>query len=53
MAQPTILLAAVQIHDRSQVEPTFGGLDVGDVGEPDLVGRCGCEAAVEQVRCDR
>ena len=29
--------AAVQIHDGGQIEPALIGLDVGDIGEPDLV----------------
>src|ERR1700739_3251982 len=45
--------AAVQIHDGGQIEPAPIGLDVGDIGEPDLVRSGGAEAAVEQIRCGR
>ena len=45
--------AAVQIHDGGQKEPALIGLDIGDVGEPDLVRRGGGEVPLEQVRSDR
>src|SRR2546423_11982866 len=32
---------AIEVHDASQVEPAFLSMDVGDVAEPDLVGRTG------------
>src|SRR4051794_15117790 len=46
-------LAAVQVHDRSQIEPSLIGLDVGDVGEPDPVRCSGDKVPIEQVRGDR
>src|SRR4030081_3254991 len=51
--RPADDLAAVQVHDGGQIEPSLIGLDVGDVGEPDPVRRGGSEVAVEQVRGDR
>lgn len=42
--------AAVQIHDGGQVEPALIGLDVGDIGQPDLVRSSGDEVAIEQIR---
>src|SRR6201981_3785591 len=51
--RPADDLAAVEIHDRSQIKPALIGLDVGDVGEPDPVRRGGDEVALEQVRGDR
>src|SRR6201997_482886 len=51
--RPADDLAAVEIHDRSQIEPALIGLDIGDVGEPDPVRRGGDEVAFEQVRGDR
>jgi len=45
--------ATMQVHDGGEVEPSLIGLDVGDVGEPDLVRRVGDEASLEQVRGDR
>src|SRR5882672_2056261 len=44
---------AVQVHDGGEVEPSLIGLDVGYVGEPDLVRCGGDEAPIEQVRGDR
>ena len=35
-------LAAVEIQDTGEVEPTFPSLDIGDIGDPDLIGRGGC-----------
>src|ERR1700726_1928283 len=51
--RPADDLAAVEVHDRGQIEPSLIGLDVGDVGEPDPVRRGGDEVALEQVRGDR
>lgn len=39
--------------DGGQVEPPFASGDVGQVGQPDLVGRLGGEVAAEPVECDR
>ena len=38
-----------QVDDDSDVEPSFGGPDVGEVGDPPLVRRLGRELAVEDV----
>src|SRR4029077_18327333 len=51
--RPADDLAAVEIHEHGQIEPALIGLDVGDVGEPDLVRRGGDEVALEQGRGDR
>src|ERR1700692_759395 len=51
--RPADDLSAVQIHHGGQIEPALVGLDVGDVGEPDLVRRGGDEVALKQVRRDR
>src|ERR1700731_1877476 len=51
--RPADDLAAVEVHDRGQIDPALIGLDVGDVGEPYLVRRGGDEVALEQVRGDR
>ena len=39
----------LQVDDGSDVEPPFGRPDVGEVGDPPLVGRLGGELAVEDV----
>jgi hypothetical protein len=46
-------LAAVEIHDGGEIQPALVGWNVGDVGEPDAVGRRGREVAIDQVRRDR
>ena len=33
--------AAVAVHHAGQIQPTFVGVDVGDVRDPDFVGSCG------------
>src|SRR3981189_348403 len=50
--RPANDLAAVEVHDRSQIKPALISLDVGDVGEPDPVRGGGAEVALEQVRGD-
>src|SRR6516165_4251782 len=50
--RPAYNPAAVQIHDGGQIEPALIGLDVGDIGQPDLVRSSGDEVAVEQIRGD-
>jgi hypothetical protein len=45
--------AAVEIDDGGQPEPAFVGLDLADVGEPDLVWRSSDEVPIEKVRGDR
>ena len=42
-----------QIFDGGEVEPAFVSWDVGDVSEPDRIGRSGFEVAVEQIERDR
>ena len=42
-----------QILDGGEVEPAFVSWDVGDVSEPDRIGRSGFEVAVEQIGRDR
>ena len=42
-----------QILDGGEVEPAFVSWDVGDVSEPDRIGRNGFEVAVEQIGRDR
>ena len=42
-----------QILDGGEVEPAFVSWDVGDVSEPDRIGRGGFEVAVEQIGRDR
>src|SRR5229473_8192668 len=51
--RPADDLAAVEVHDRGQIEPALISLDVGDVGEPDPVRRGGGEVPLEQIRGDR
>jgi len=36
---PTDDPAAEEVHDGGQIEPAFLGTDVGDVADPDLIGR--------------
>src|SRR4029077_11804262 len=45
--------AAVRVHDGGQIEPAPVGLDISDVGEPDLVRRGGAEVPLDQVCRDR
>ena len=42
-----------QILDGGEVEPAFVSWDVGDVSEPDRIGRNGSEVAVKQIGRDR
>ena len=42
-----------QILDGGELEPAFVSCDVGDVSEPDRIGRNGFEVAVEQIGRDR
>src|SRR5262249_48038415 len=51
--RPADDLAAVEVHDRSQIKPALIGFDVGDVGEPDPGRRDGKEITLKQVRGDR
>jgi hypothetical protein len=52
IAQSTIL-AAAEVHDCGQIEPSLIGYDVSNVCETDLVGRGGDEVPIELVRGDR
>lgn len=45
IAQPTTR----QVDDGDDVEPSFGGPDVGEIGDPLLVRRGGLEGAIEEV----
>jgi hypothetical protein len=45
--------ACEQVDDDRQIQPTFAGPDVGNVGVPLLVRLRRCEVLVEQVRSDR
>src|SRR5580698_479852 len=45
--------AAEQIHDRRQINPALDGPDVGDVGDPDLIGRGGSPERLEVVGRNR
>jgi hypothetical protein len=38
-----------EVDDDRQIQPALVGLDVGDVGHPDLVGRIDFELAVQGV----
>ena len=44
--------AREEIHHRRDVEPTFSGPEIGEVGDPFAVGRCGRERAIEHIRRD-
>ena len=44
--------AREQIHHRRDVEPAFGGPEIGEVGDPFAVGRRGRERAIEHIRRD-
>src|SRR5512146_2121346 len=46
-------LAAVEVHDRGQVQPALTSWNVSDVGKPDAVWRRSHEVAVEKVEGDR
>src|SRR3954451_13552258 len=44
--------AAVEVLDADEVEPALPGSEVGDVGDPDPVGRLGGEGAIDEVLAD-
>src|SRR4051812_48908078 len=48
--RPADYLAAEEVHHHGEIEPALIGLDGGDIGEPDLVGRGGDEVAVSRFR---
>ena len=43
----------MEVHDGCQVEPALGGVDVGEVGHPDLVGGRGRWSLREAIRGNR
>src|SRR5215213_7892571 len=45
--------ACEQVDDDGEIQPTFAGPDIGDVGAPLLVGPCCREVLIKQVRRDR
>ena len=47
--RPADHLAGEQVEDHGQVEPAFAGRDVGDIGQPDLIGPVGDKILVQQV----
>src|SRR5260370_31047757 len=51
--RPADNLAGEEVHHHGEIEPALICLDVGDIGEPDPVGRGGGEVPIEQVRGDR
>src|SRR5205807_297529 len=46
---PTNHLAAEQVEDYGQVEPALAGRNVGDIGQPDLIGLVGDKVLIQQV----
>jgi hypothetical protein len=46
---PTDDFAGEQVEDHDQVKPALAGRDIGDIGEPDLIGPVGDKGPVEQV----
>src|SRR5438477_5067204 len=44
--------AAVEIHDRGQIEPAFGGRDVGDVTDPNLIDAFGSSSMGQPIGRD-
>jgi hypothetical protein len=46
---PTDHLAGEEIEDHGQVEPPLAGRDVGNVGQPDLIGPVGHKILIQQV----
>ena len=46
---PADHFAGEQVEDHGQVEPTLAGRDVGDIGQPDLIGPVGDKILLEQV----
>jgi hypothetical protein len=39
--RPADHFAGEQVEDHGQVEPALGGRDIGDIGQPDLIGPVG------------
>ena len=46
-------LARMQVQDRTQIQPSLGRRDIGDVRHPHPICSRHLESAVHQVRCDR
>jgi hypothetical protein len=46
---PTNHLAGEQVEDHGQVEPALAGRNVGDIGQPDLIGLVGDKVLIQQV----
>ncbi len=42
----------VQVQDDGHVEPTLVGRHIGDIGQPDLIGRAGGKGAAQDIRGD-
>src|ERR1051325_777393 len=47
--RPADHLAAVRVQDDRQVQPALPGADIGDIGEPCLIGSGGGELALHQI----
>ena len=45
--------AAPQIEDGRQIKPAFGRFQVGDVGQPTLIGTGGIRTLGDEIGCDR
>ena len=52
MRRPADHAARKQVDDDTQIQPALVGLDVGDVGHPDLIGLRGIEALLQPVLSD-
>jgi hypothetical protein len=49
LRRPADHAARKQVDDDTQIQPALVGLDVGDVGHPDLIGRRGLEPLLQPV----
>lgn len=49
---PTDDFSAIEVHDRSQIEPALGSEDVSDIADPDLVCCLGLGRGRQAVGCD-
>jgi hypothetical protein len=47
--RPADHFAGEQVEDHGQVEPALGGRDIGDVGQPNVIGSVRDKALVQQV----
>ena len=52
MPGPADDLSREEIHHCRDVEPAFGGPEIGEVSDPFAIGRRGCERSVEHIQCD-